>query len=179
MTILVLSTTLISLPSVLILIAVLAAFAIVRLFLGYPPAPLKSRRLSAREQALVLAAADTFFAQGGPIPLSGTEAGVLSYFDAYFERCPPHQQLLIRLLLLSTELGPLAFGPWPSRFTRLNSERRTRFFAEAFSSRLYFRRLSFISLRAIMTMAYLAHPEVARRMGMIPNTDPFNLSEAA
>ena len=161
------------------LVAALLLLGLLSLFIGYPPGRLKDSPLRAREQALILAVADTFFSRGGPIPLSGTEANALAYFDAYFQRCPRHQQVLIRLLLVSTELGPLVFGPRPRRFTRLSPTQRTRFFAEAFESPLYFRRLSFISLRAIMTMAYLAHPEVIRHMNMSPNTNPFNLKDAA
>ncbi len=168
-----------SMTQSLLIAAVIASLLLVRLFFGYAPSKLKSSPLSAREQALVEAAANTFFAPGGPIPLSGSDAGTLSYFDAYFQRCPAHQQLLIRLLLLSTELGPLLFGPRPCRFTRLSHAHRTRFFEEAFSSWLYFRRLSFISLRAIMTMAYLANPEVAKSMNMHARRDPFGLENAS
>lgn len=138
-----------------------------------PAAQLSPSVLSAREQAVIAAAGDAFFPARGPIPLSGSEAGVVAYFDAYLRRAPKRQQLLMRLLFLFTELSPLVFGPRRRRFTRLTIEERIAFLRTAFESSIYFRRLTFTSLRALMTMAYLANGEVARSMGMRPNRAPF------
>ena len=41
------------------------------------------------------------------------------------------------------------------------------------TSPIYFRRIALLSLRTILTMGYLAHPEVARAMRMVSNDDPF------
>jgi hypothetical protein len=41
-------------------------------------------------------------------------------------------------------------------------------------SSVYFRRVSFLSLRTMMTMGYLAHPEVQRRIHIVPNAAPFD-----
>ena len=166
--------------SLLLLIAgAVTLLLVARLFVGYPADLASDSALSGRERALVATVADTFFAPGGPIPLSGCEAGAVDYFAAYIRRCPRHQQILIRLLILSTELGPLLFGPRPRRFTRLSQAQRTQFFEGAFTSRLYFRRLSFISFRAIMTMAYLANPQVAQCMNMRADRDPFGLENTS
>ncbi len=40
-------------------------------------------------------------------------------------------------------------------------------------SELYFRRVSFLSLRTMLTMGYLAHPEVQRQMKIVPDAAPF------
>ncbi len=146
-------------------------------FLDYPPAPLERSCLHAGEQAVVLAVADTFFPSGGPIPLSGSEAGSLEYFGTYLERTEGAQHVLIRLLLVFTEVSPWVFGPRHRRFTRLAHEDRKRFLDGAFRSPLYFRRISFLSLRALMTMAYLANDEVAQAMRMTADMDPFDLGE--
>lgn len=131
--------------------------------------------LSGPEARLVEAVADAFFPPGGPIPLSGSEAGVLRYFDRYLRRAQITQRVLMRLLLVFTELSPVLFGPRRRPFTRLSQRDRLRFLDEERSSRLYLRRVSFIGLRALMTMAYLSNDEVAARMGMVANTDPFGL----
>lgn len=136
-----------------------------------PTSPLLTRP----ERALVAAVADAFFPPAGPIPLSGSDAGILRYFDSYLKRAQITQRVLMRLLLVFTELGPLLFGPSRRPFTRLSQDQRLRFLDEAGRSRLYLRRVSFIGLRALMTMAYLSNEQVAERMGMVANTDPFGL----
>jgi len=142
-------------------------------------AVLEDAVLSVREQAVVLAVADAYYPPHGPIPISGTEAGLLPYFDAYVRRSAHRQRFLIRLLLLFIQLSPLLFGPRRRRFTRLSHTDRLRFLDGAFTSRIYFRRVSFVSLRAVMTMAYLADPGVARHMGMVSDNDPFGLGRSA
>lgn len=154
--------------------AIAMVAAIARLF-RYPPPILADASLNGREQALVCAVANAFFPPDGPIPLSGCDAGLLEYFDGYVRRSSPTQTFLIRLLLAFTELGPLLFGPSRSRFTQLSHDEQLRFLDTAFTSRIYFRRVAFISLRAVMTMAYLGNDEVAKHMGMTPNTDPYGL----
>jgi hypothetical protein len=164
----------------LIALAVLVpfvAFAAVcaHMLLSYPPAPLPGSVMSAREQALVGAVADAFFPPGGPIPISGREADVPRYFDGYLRRSARTQAFLLRLLFAFTELSPLLFGPRRARFTRLTPEEQIAFLDGAFQSSIYFRRVAFISFRAVMTMAYLAHDGVARHMRMTADTDPFQI----
>jgi hypothetical protein len=131
--------------------------------------------LSPTERRLVAAAADSFFPPGGPIPLSGCDAQVVEYFERYMAGADPLQQVLMRLLLVFTEMSPLLFGPQRRRFTQLAHPQRLAFLDGAFVSAIYFRRVSFVSLRALLTMAYLANERVARRMGMVPDLDPFGV----
>ena len=134
--------------------------------------------LTAAERALVSAVASTFFPPSGPIAISGIEAGVPDYFAGYLRRSGTRQAVLIRLLLAFTELSPLMFGPCRRRFTQLSHDQRVRFLDTVRTSRIYFRRVSFVSFRAMMTMAYLANDEVARQIGMVADTDPFGLGNA-
>jgi hypothetical protein len=163
-----------SLSAALVLIsvaAVLAAatLALVRgLFLGYPPPILPAARsLTAKEQAFVAACADALFPAGGPIPLSGTEAGLVAYVDAYVARVPAGARALIGLLFFFTEHGPWIFGPRHARFTSLSPEERLRALDAMARSSIYFRRVAFLSLRTILSMGYLANPKVALRIGMV------------
>ncbi|MBW2457938.1 MAG: hypothetical protein JRI68_25760 [Deltaproteobacteria bacterium] len=134
--------------------------------------------LGKRERALVTAVADAFFPPAGPIPRSGIEAGIPTYFDGYLERAEPLQRTMIRLLIAFLELGPLAFGPRRLPFTLLSRDERIQALEGMFVSRIYFRRVAFTSIRALMTMAYLANGEVAARIGMQFDLDPFDLGPA-
>lgn len=148
------------------------------LFLGYPDKSFTDGFLSAKEQAIVAAFADTLFPPGGPIPISGTQAGLVAYFDRYVSGLPPQQGVLIRLLLWFVEHGPWVFGPRPVRFTSLKERDRLRVMEAMRTSPIYFRRIAFLSMRTMLTMGYLAHPEVAREMRMKANPDPFSKKEA-
>lgn len=163
-------------PLLAIVVAVavaLVALQLVRTFLlGYPPPVLPAgAHLTRREQALVAAAADALFPPGGPIAISGTEAGLVGYTDAYVGRVPAASRALIGLLFVFLEHAPWVFGPTRRRFTRLSPEQRVAALARMSTSPIYFRRVAFLSLRTILSMGYLAHPVVARRIGMVPEAE--------
>lgn len=157
-------------------VTALAAMAIPALF-ARKKKRLGDSVLSYSEQEFVCAVANAFFPPGGPIAKSGVEANVLEYFDQYLRNSEPLQQTLIHLLLAFTELSPLIFGPRFRRFTALKQDERIAFLHGAFISRIYFRRVSFISLRAVMTMAYLANDSVAAAMNMKADPDPFGIGD--
>jgi hypothetical protein len=140
---------------------------------GYAAQPVITRNLSRKEQAILAAAADALFPPGGPIPLSGTEAGAIPYLDAYVGRVDRSQRALMRLLFQAIELGPWLLGPRLARFTRLDAAERIVFLRKLSKSNLYFHRVIFLSIRVMLTMAYLANDEVARRMGIVANLAPF------
>ena len=147
-------------------------------FLGYP-AGLTTHNLSRKEQAILAAAADALFPPGGPIPLSGTEAGAIPYLDAYVGRVDAAQRALMRLLFQAVEHGPWLFGPRLARFTRLGAAERIVFLRMLARSDRYFLRVIFLSLRIMLTMAYLANEEVARRMRIVTSLAPFAPSKVA
>jgi hypothetical protein len=136
-------------------------------------------RLGPRPRALITAVANAFFPPGGPLSLSGCDAGVVGYIDRYVSRTEPLQRTMIRLLIAFIQLGPLAFGPRRVPFTRLTQAERIRSLDEMFASSIYFRRVAFTSIRALMTMAYLANEDVATAMGMVAHLDPFDLGDEA
>ena len=80
-------------------------------FLGYPAKGVPTRNLSRKEQAILAAAADALFPPGGPIPLSGTDAGAIPYLDAYVGRVDRTQRALMRLLFQAVEHGAVAPRP--------------------------------------------------------------------
>jgi hypothetical protein len=163
------------LPLVVTSIALsLAAVLLVRgIFFGYPRVALEGAMLSRKEQAIVAACADALFPPGGPIPLSGTAAGLVAYMDRYLRGLPPAPRLLGRLLFHSVEHGPWVFGPRRVRFTRLQPAERIALLRQMAVSRLYFRRVSFLSMRTMMTMGYLANPAVACALHIVPDQAPF------
>jgi hypothetical protein len=155
-------------------VVALVAFVAREAFSGYPPPRLPAgSTLAAREQAFVAACADALFPPSGPIPLSGTEAGLVAYMDAYVARCPRTTRALIRLLFAFAEYGPWVFGPRRGRFTRLDQAARLAALEAMSKSPIYFRRIAFLSLRTMLSMGYLANAQVARQIGMLPDAAPF------
>jgi hypothetical protein len=129
--------------------------------------------LSEKERAIIAACADALFPPGGPIPLSGTEAGVVEYMDRYVARAPRHTRALLRMLFHFVEHGPWVFGPHRARFTRMQHEQRCAALDRMARSPIYFRRVAFLSLRTMLSMGYIANSEVARSIGITSCTDPF------
>lgn len=159
---------------------VIAALLVRAIVFGYPAPELpRGSLLGRKEQAVVAACADALFPPGGPIPLSGTQAGLVAYMDRYLSGLPALPRLLGRLLFHSIEHGPWIFGPRRVRFTRLTHAERVAVLHEMFESSLYFRRVSFLSMRAMMTMGYLANPEVAKTMRMVADLSPFEQKRAS
>lgn len=152
----------------------LLALAARAIFFGYPPPSLARPSLfNRKEQAIVAACSDALFPPSGPIPLSGTEAGLVDYLDTYIGGLPPVPRLLGRLLFHSIEHAPWVFGPRRVRFTRLRPEERIEALRAMYESPLYFRRVSFLSMRAMMTMGYLSNPRVAEAMRVRADLAPF------
>jgi len=158
---------------ILLVAAVLATafWGLRRLFAGYGPRPVGTV-LAAREWALVEAASEAMFPAGGPVPPSGEEAGVPAFVDRYVASVPPGMRRLVRLLLLLFEQATLIL-PAPGaggrrRFSDLPLAQRAAVFEAWRTSRLFARRLSFTSLRALLCMGYLADPAVLRELGLAP-----------
>jgi hypothetical protein len=146
---------------------------LLRLFLDYPRRPAGVHNLTGRETTIVSAAADAMFPRGGTISESGTQAGVVYYLDAQLGLVSKKNKSLIRLLFLFVELSPFVFGPRRRRFTRLSEAEQTRVLRQAASSHVYFYRLSFLSLRTLLCMGYLANDSVNAQLDCVPNTRPF------
>lgn len=147
------------------------------LFLNYPKPELVDGALSAKEQAIVGACADTFFPSGGRIPISGSQAGLVRYFDGYLSRLPKTEGTLVHLLLWFIEHTPWLLGPRRERFSSLSHAERIAVLSSMGTSSIYFRRVAFLSMRTILTMGYLSHPEVCKAMNLTENLDPFGLGD--
>lgn len=169
---------------IVVVSAVIALLLVVALLVrgtvfGYPAAMLpKGAVMTAKEQAIVAACADALFPHGGPIPLSGTEAGLVLYMDNNLRRLPTSTRALVRLLFLLIEHGPWVLGPRP-RFTRQTQEQRIHTLATMAVSRLYFLRVAFLSMRTLLSMGYLANSAVAEQIGMTPRPSPFGLRDSS
>lgn len=156
--------------------AVLLGLGWVRVFSGYPVdrRPRRPARvLSRRELATLDAVSLTLFPAGGAVPPSGTEAGVATYVDRLVAVSMPRQRMLMRALFFLVEHGTLLF-PAPGglsgmrRFSALTPEQREAVIASWQRSRLFPRRLVFITLRALCTIAYFSDPEVLRSLRLAP-----------
>ncbi|KYF82019.1 hypothetical protein BE20_33070 [Sorangium cellulosum] len=162
-----------------IALAALAAAAAVGLVRRASASGAPARALSVRERAIVAACADALFPAGGPIPLSGTEAGLVEYMERYVARTPRPLRPYMRLLLHFVELSPCVFGPRRARFTRLPQADRIAVLASMSQSCIYLRRVTFLSLRTMLSMGYLANEKVARAIGVACCPTPFERRAAA
>ena len=123
------------------------------------------------------ACADTFFPEGGAIAISGTQAGLVKYMDDYLRRLSPRSRYLVGLLFTFIEHSPFVFGPRPRRFSKLSPTHRLRCLRSMQQSRIYFRRIAFLSMRTMLTMGYLANDRVAAAMQMEADPAPFEKSK--
>ena len=77
-----------------------------------------------RERRIVAACAEVLLPEGGAIPLSGVDAGVVPYFDDVMARIPVTTRSLLRALLQFVEHSPVMYGPFRRPLTRLGLEDR-------------------------------------------------------
>ena len=120
-------------------------------------------------------AADGLFPPGGALGPSGSEAGVVDYFDDMLAELLPKQRTLIRLLLVFIELVPmLVFLRLP--LSRQSQEQREDTLARLGDSPIYVLRMTFQSLRTLIGIGYLASPEIAEATGAQPNLDPYGVA---
>jgi hypothetical protein len=167
-------------PVVLALLVVLALFglllvaAAVGYFAGYPPPRFAAGVLNGKEQAVLLACADTLFPERGVMPLTGSEAGVVEFMDNHLLALPKDKRFQVRLLFAFIEHSPWLLGP-ARRFTAQSRVQRTAFLRRLSLSNIYFLRVCFLSLRTLTCMAYLAHPEIIAAVGCLPATHPYRV----
>ncbi len=128
--------------------------------------------LTSIEQRIVAAASDAMFPRGGAIEQSGSDAGVLDYFEKMLAEMPPKNRALVRLLLAFIQLSPLVFF-FKAPFTWQRDDDRVATLEALSVSSIYFLRVTFQSLRALLSIAYLANDDVARQVGAVPNLSPF------
>jgi hypothetical protein len=132
-------------------------------------------QLSTREREIIRLAADAFFPSDGPLPISGSEAGAVDYFEEHYRRSDERKRSLLRSMLWFVEWSPIMFGPRRRRFSRQSPDDRGRTLEIACQSDIYLRRMAYLSLRVVLTLAYFVDPRVVMRVGALPSTDPFGL----
>lgn len=132
--------------------------------------------LTGREREIISAIADTTFPPAGSIPLSGTEAGVVDYLDDFLSKIPPGQANLLRAAFLFIEIAPLISGKALNIFTNSSEEARKKILDYS-NKYLYIHRALLEGVRVLSTLGYMAHPDVAKKIGCTPNLDPFGLNK--
>ncbi len=128
--------------------------------------------LTSIEQRVVVAASDAMFPRGGAIAQSGSDAGVLAYFEGMLGEMSPKNRALVRLLLVFIQLAPPVFF-LRAPFTWQGDEARVATLESLATSEIYFLRITFQSLRTLISIAYLADADVAAQVGAAPNLSPF------
>lgn len=138
---------------------------------GLPARPAGLKHLNRADVAFINAVAEALFPPGGdnapgggPMP-SAAEAEVLAYVDRYFGWQRPKLRLAMKALFMLFEHGTLLFVPTWARFSQLDAAQREDYLHGWERSRLYLKRLLFQSLRAILCLAYVAHPKTEAALG--------------
>ena len=155
-----------------ILWALALCYAVSRLAIGYPDPRRQHRGLGRGEVAFISSAAEAMYPAGGPIPSSGLDADLPGYLERLMAASRLQTRILLHLLFFLVEHGTLLF-PTPGRggmrrFSSQDVEHRVAALDGWAESTLFFRRVVFTSLRAVLTMGYFAHPPVVRRLGLAP-----------
>jgi len=122
--------------------------------------------LRKREYTIVAALADTIFPPGNEIGLSGTEARVPEYIDRWLEGQGEAKAGEFRMMMMLFEHGTAAFGLRVRRFTNLSTQAQENYLRRWETTRLYSRRMLAMALKSALGIAYFAHPEVQKRIGI-------------
>ena len=155
-----------------VLTVLVLGYAISRVAIGYPDPRRQLRGLARGEVAFISSAAEAMYPAGGPIPSSGLDADLPDYLERLMAASRLQTRILLHLLFFLVEHGTLLF-PTPGRggmrrFSAQDVEHRLAALDGWAESTLFFRRVVFTSLRAVLTMGYFAHPPVVRRLGLAP-----------
>ena len=121
--------------------------------------------LTARERAVVAAIAEAFFPSRGAIGVDAAAAGVVAYVDTFLARLGRPQRLQLRALLLLFEVGTAA-GRRGVRFSAAPLGERVARLESWEQADRYHQRAAFAALRWLFTLAYVANPDVQRRIGV-------------
>lgn len=159
-------------PWITTIIVLFAAVMVVRrAFLGYATPSENYENISNAEVAMLEAVSEVMFPKGGDIDASWAEADVIRYVDQYFGQHSTKNRVLMHLLLYLIEHATILFVPSWKRLSDLDAQRRYKYIDEWEHSNLYLKRMVFTSLRAILCMAYCAHPLVEKQMGYFRNKE--------
>jgi hypothetical protein len=155
-----------------LLLAIVLVWVAMRVAWGYPAWDRHYRVLMPGEVAALSALSEAMFPPGGHIPSSGLDAELPAYVDRWMVVSPRRNRLLMHLLFFFIEHATLLF-PAPGRrrrrrFSSLSLDQRVAVIEAWGDSRLYLRRMIFMSLRSILAMGYFAHPPVLRQLGVAP-----------
>ena len=147
-------------------------YAVSRVAIGYPDPRRQYRGLGRGEVALISSAGEAMYPAGGPIPSSGLDADLPGYLERLLAASHLHIRILLHLLFFLVEHGTLLFPTsgrgGMRRFSSQDVEHRVAALDGWAESRLFFRRVVFTSIRAVLTMGYFAHPPVVRSLGLAP-----------
>jgi len=123
--------------------------------------------LTPTEAEVVAVGALALFPPGNGLGLDGLQAGVPGYIDRYFGAMDTPARTFTRSMFWLLDQGTLISGHVrPMR--KLDPASARRYLDEWSASRLQFRQLIVMSFRTILGMAFTAHPQVRKTIGMTP-----------
>jgi len=144
---------------------IVGAWAVREVFMGYPEAPVGLKVLGRKNSAVVRAIGEALLPPGGEIPFSADEARVTQFVDNYIDMVPDLTRRLMLMLFFLMEHATYIFAFTTHRLSDMDMDARIRYLEGWEKSVFYYRRVAFLSLRAIYGMAYLGCPDVEKAMG--------------
>lgn len=148
-----------------LIVGILLSWGLREAFGGYAQRPVGLKILGNKTYAIVCAIGEALLPQGGDIPLSHIEARVPQFVDEYMANLPAMMRNLIFALFFLMEHAAYLFAFTTHRLSDLPVEKRVAYLDGWENSRIYYRRMAFMSLRAIYGMAYLGCPDVEKAIG--------------
>jgi len=129
-----------------------------------PACPL--RYFTRREFRIVCDLADTLFPAGNALGITGRQARVPEYIDHMLADMRADKAAELKAMFLLFEHGTLAFGMRTRRFTELTPRDRESYLRRWERAQVYSRRMLAAGLKALLGLAYFAHPDVRAELGI-------------
>lgn len=121
----------------------------------------QERDVKKMNKKVIESCVDAFFPPGGPINISGSEAGLVQYYENTVQSSPKTQRILLKLLIVFIQYIPLIIGPTRKRFSSLTQVQREATLTKMSVSNIYFVRTCFLSLRMLLCIGYIDNKNVA------------------
>ena len=102
---------------------------------------------------------------GGDLPFAVADTDCLAFLEKYLSELPSGTALGLKALLVALDLMPVLFIYRPRRFASLSPEDQDRYLLDWQESRIYWRRMALVLLKALFGIGFYNDPKVLRHLG--------------
>lgn len=115
---------------------------------------------------IIAAVSERLIPEGGELPPAVTDTGSYRFLAAYLRDQEPGARLGLKLLFVLFDLAPFLFIGRFARFVNLNPAEQDLYLADWGASRIYYRRMVLMLLKAMTGMGYYNDPLVLQHLGL-------------